>query len=139
MKTNGVNYQLVSPHLHCRNAAKRAISIFKDHFIAVLASIDGHWPMHLWCHLLLQCTMRTLNMLCASQLNPNSQPKPSLMGYSILIGPHWHLGAQESSSKKTCPPIMGTTWHAWMVPWTIPQALLLLPSLCQQDSPCPSC
>lgn len=79
MKTNGIDYQLVPPHLHRRNAAERAISTFKDHFIAGLASTDGRWPMHLWCRLLPQCTM-TLNMLRASRLNPKLSAEAQLNG-----------------------------------------------------------
>jgi hypothetical protein len=28
-----IQYQLVPPHIHCRNAAERAIQTFKAHFI----------------------------------------------------------------------------------------------------------
>jgi hypothetical protein len=79
VKTNGIDYQLVLPHLHGHNAAERAISTFKDHFIAGLASTDGPWPMHLWCRLLPQCTM-TLNMLHALQLNSKLLAKAQLNG-----------------------------------------------------------
>jgi hypothetical protein len=37
---NMIQYQLVPPHIHCRNAAERAIQTFKAHFIAGLCSID---------------------------------------------------------------------------------------------------
>jgi len=43
----GVDYQLVPPHLHCRNAAEQAIRTFKNHFIAGLCSVDRQFPIHL--------------------------------------------------------------------------------------------
>jgi hypothetical protein len=36
----GLDYQLVPPHIHQRNAAERAIRTFKNHFIAGLCSAD---------------------------------------------------------------------------------------------------
>jgi hypothetical protein len=48
MTQNEVNYQLVPPHIHRRNSARRAISSWKDHFIAGLSSTDKQFPMHLW-------------------------------------------------------------------------------------------
>jgi hypothetical protein len=38
--TNNVEYQLVPPHCHRRNAAERAIRTFKEHFVAGLSSVD---------------------------------------------------------------------------------------------------
>jgi hypothetical protein len=131
MKTNGIDYQLVLRHLHCRNAAKHAISTFKDHFIAGLASTDGRWPMHLWCRLLPKCTM-TLNLLRASQLNPNYQPKLNSMEYLTLIEPNWHLQAQESSSTKNPPSAnhgrhMGWLDGTWAQPSSITDATRYTP------------
>jgi hypothetical protein len=42
-----VEYQLVPPHCHRRNAAERAIHTFKEHFVAGLASVDPDFPLHL--------------------------------------------------------------------------------------------
>jgi hypothetical protein len=39
-KDFGLAYQLVSPHIQCRNAAEHAICTFKNHFIAGLCSAD---------------------------------------------------------------------------------------------------
>jgi hypothetical protein len=69
MTQQNVDYQLVPPHIHRQNATKCAISCWKNHFITGLSSTDKHWPMHLWCRLLPQCTM-TLNLLCQSRINP---------------------------------------------------------------------
>ena len=49
---NGMTYQLVPPNDHRRNAAEKAIQIFKDHFVAVLCGTDESFPMRLWCSLL---------------------------------------------------------------------------------------
>ena len=57
-----IDYQLTPPHIHCRNAAERAIRTWKNHLIAGLSSTDDNFPMHLWCRLIKQATM-TLNML----------------------------------------------------------------------------
>jgi hypothetical protein len=51
---NDVEYQLVPPHCHRRNAAERAIRTFKEHFVAGLSSVDPTFPLHLWDILLTQ-------------------------------------------------------------------------------------
>ena len=38
------SYQLVLPHVHCRNAAEREIWTFKAHFISVLVGVDPRFP-----------------------------------------------------------------------------------------------
>ena len=50
---NKMKFQLVPPHDHRRNAAEKAVQIFKDHFVAVLCGTDDTFPMKLWCQLLL--------------------------------------------------------------------------------------
>ena len=57
-----IDYQKVPPHVHRRNAAKRAIRTFKNHFIAGLCSLDKKFPIHLWDKLLEQAEI-TLNLL----------------------------------------------------------------------------
>jgi hypothetical protein len=52
--TQNIDYQLVPPHCHRRNAAERAIRTFKEHFVAGLSSVDPSFPMHLWDRLLPQ-------------------------------------------------------------------------------------
>jgi hypothetical protein len=66
---NYVEYQLVPPQCHRRNAAERAIHTFKEHFVAGLASVDPDLPLHLWDHLLPQAEM-TLNFLHKSRHHP---------------------------------------------------------------------
>jgi hypothetical protein len=67
--TNDVEYQLVPPHFHRRNAAERAIRTFKEHFVAGLSSVDPTFPLHLWDILLPQAEI-TLNLLLTSRLQP---------------------------------------------------------------------
>jgi hypothetical protein len=66
---NDVDYQLVPPHFHRRNAAERAIRTFKEHFVAGLSSVDPTFPLHLWDRLLPQAEI-TLNLLWTSRLHP---------------------------------------------------------------------
>jgi hypothetical protein len=66
---NDVDYQLVPPHCHRRNAAERAIRNFKKHFVAGLSSVDPTFPLHLWDRLLPQAEI-TLNLLRTSILHP---------------------------------------------------------------------
>jgi len=69
MTTEGIDYQLVPPHLHCHNAAELAICMFNNHFIAGLCSTNKNFPFHLWDKLLLQAKL-TLNLLHGSCINP---------------------------------------------------------------------
>jgi hypothetical protein len=65
MSNEGVDYQLVPPGMHRRNAAERAIHSFKNHFIAGLCSVHKHFPLHLWDRLVPQAVI-TLNMMRGS-------------------------------------------------------------------------
>jgi hypothetical protein len=67
--TNDVEYQLVPPHCHRRNAAERAIQTFKENFVAGLSSVDPSFPLHFWDRLLPQAEI-TLNLLRTSRLHP---------------------------------------------------------------------
>jgi hypothetical protein len=67
--TNDVEYQLVLPHFHRRNAAERAIHNFKEHFVAGLVSVDPDFTLHLWDRLLPQAEL-TLNQLRTSRQHP---------------------------------------------------------------------
>ena len=74
-----VSYQLVPPNLHRNNAAEKAISTFKDHFVAILCSCNPGFPTHLWCRLVAQATT-TLNLLRKSNINPRLSAKVQLNG-----------------------------------------------------------
>jgi hypothetical protein len=60
--TNNMTYQLVPPHDHQCNKAKKAVQTFKDHFAAILCGADKSIPLNLW-DLLLRQAKHTLNML----------------------------------------------------------------------------
>jgi hypothetical protein len=79
MRQANVDFQLVPPYNHQQNAAKRAIGIRKDHFVAGLASLNPDFPMHLWCRLIHQCT-QTLNLMRPSRINPRLSAKAQLNG-----------------------------------------------------------
>ena len=79
LQSEEVEYQLVPPHIYRRNASKRAICTFKNHFIASLTSTDPNFPLSNWCRLLPQAEL-TLNLLRASRLNPK------LLAYAQLEG-----------------------------------------------------
>ena len=74
-----IDFQLVPPGIHRRNAAERAIRTFKNHFIAGLCSVDKHSPLHLWDRLLPQAVL-TLNLLRGSRLNPRLSAWAQLHG-----------------------------------------------------------
>ena len=67
----GVEFQLVPPNMHCRNATERVIRSFRAHFIAILAGVASNFPHNLWDLLLLQTKM-TLNMLCQATSDPTT-------------------------------------------------------------------
>ena len=71
MEKQGIQYQLVPPHIHRRNAAERAVQTFKHHFLAILASCDPDFPVSEWDRLLDQAEL-TLN------INRNSRSNPKL-------------------------------------------------------------
>lgn len=69
LKENKIDFQLVPPHQHRRNAAEQAIRTWKNHFLAILCSTDDGFPLHLWDRLLPQANL-TLNLLRGSRINP---------------------------------------------------------------------
>ena len=73
--------QVVEPHNHRVNAAKRAIQTFKVAFIAALATTDSNFPLQLWDRLTPQ-VKDTLNLLCTSRVDPTK------FAYEILNGPY---------------------------------------------------
>ena len=79
LRQKGIDFQLVPPHNHRRNAAERAIQTFKNHFISILCGTDKLFPLHLWCRLLPQATT-TLNLLRSSRLNPRLSAEEHLNG-----------------------------------------------------------
>ena len=76
---NECKLQLVEPHKHRVNAAKRAIQTFKDAFIPALAMTDGNFPLQLWDKLTPQ-VQDTLNLLRTLGIDPSKS------AYEILNG-----------------------------------------------------
>lgn len=74
-----MDYHLVPPHNHRRNAAERAIRTYKNHFLAGLASVHPDYPISQWDRLIFQSTL-TLNHLRNSRVNPK------LSAYAYLFG-----------------------------------------------------
>ena len=79
MKLLDVNFQLVPPHNHRRNAAERMIRTFKNHFVSILCSTDKNFPMSEWDQLLPQAEL-TLNLLRSSRINPRMSAWTQLEG-----------------------------------------------------------
>ena len=76
----GIDFQLVPPVQHRRNAAERAIRTWKNHFIAILATADDGFPLHLWDRLIFQANL-TLNLLRGSRLNPALSAWAQIFGH----------------------------------------------------------
>ena len=79
-ENEGIQYQLVPPHMHRRNAAERAIETWKEHFIAGLSSIHPHFLMIEWDHLIYQ-GMMTLNFLRNARVNPRLSAREYIFGH----------------------------------------------------------
>ena len=79
MTNEGIDYQLVPPHVHRRNAAERAIRTLKKHFVATLCSTDPAFPLYLWDRLLPQA-MLSLNLMRGSRMNTKLSAYVQLFG-----------------------------------------------------------
>jgi hypothetical protein len=73
--------QLVEPHNHRINAAKRAIQTFKNHMIVGLCTASKDFPSLLWDYLIPQA-QDSLNMLRTSRVHPK------VSAYHVLEGVH---------------------------------------------------
>jgi hypothetical protein len=107
IKSKGIDYQLVPPHSHRRNAAERAIQTFKNHFVACICTTDKHFPMHLWDRILPQA-ITTLNLLRTSRLNPRLSAEEHLNGtFNFNRTPLAPLGTRVVIHEK---PTQRRTW-----------------------------
>jgi hypothetical protein len=79
LKKKQIQYQLVPPHVHRRNAAERAIRTYKNHLLAILAGADPDYPITEWDRFLPQCQI-TLNLLRNSHVNPKLSAHAYLFG-----------------------------------------------------------
>ena len=84
IEKNNIQFQLVPPHIHHRNAAERAIQTFKHHFLCTLATCDKNYPLAEWDRLLVQAE------IMLSLLIQNYQLMPMFLASSILIKLLWH-------------------------------------------------
>jgi hypothetical protein len=69
IRANRLMIQLVPPYNHRVNAAGRAIGIFKENFVAALATVNNLCPLQLWDEFLPQVEL-TLNLISFSRCNP---------------------------------------------------------------------
>jgi hypothetical protein len=69
IRSKKMDIHLVPPHNHRVNAAKRAITTFKEHFISTLATVNKDCPLQLWDDFLPQVEL-TLNLLQFSHRDP---------------------------------------------------------------------
>jgi hypothetical protein len=74
-----MDINLVPPHNHRVNAAKRAIAIFKKHFISALATVNRNCPLQLWDDFLPQVEL-TLNLLQIFQWDPTKSANKEVNG-----------------------------------------------------------
>jgi hypothetical protein len=79
IRTKKLDIQLVSPHNHRVNAAERAITTFKEHFVTALATVNMNCPLQLWDEFLPQVEL-TLNLLRFSRQNPLISANNKLYG-----------------------------------------------------------
>ena len=101
------NYQSVLPNTHQNNAAKRAISTFKAHFLAIPAGVAPDFPRNLW-DLLLPQTELTLSLLRQATLEPSRSAWSYFHGpFNYNATPIGPLGCDIIAPKKT------GTRHSW--------------------------
>ena len=81
----GVEFQLVLPDMHRRNAAERAIWSFKAHFLPIPGGVASDFLHNLW-DLLLPETEMTLNMLRQAASDPAISAWDFLSGRKINYG-----------------------------------------------------
>ena len=116
MHACSIQFQLVPPHVHHQNAAEQAISTFKNHFIAGLASMDPNFPLQYWDKLLPQAEL-TLNLLCSSWINPQLSTYAQLFGAfdynkTPLAPPGIHILAHEKPNQcSTWAPHGAEGWY----------------------------
>jgi len=79
IRSNKMDTHLVPPLNHRVNAAKRAIAIFKEHFISALATVDKDCPLQLWDDFLPQVEL-TLNLLQFLQRDPTKSANEEVNG-----------------------------------------------------------
>jgi hypothetical protein len=77
-----IAFQCVSPKEHHANAAERSIRTFMNHFIATLCTVDYHFPLTEWDHLLPQTL---LSHILLSPLMHLYLATTILIAYQLLL------------------------------------------------------
>ena len=96
----GVGYQLVPPHIHCRNTAEHPIRTFKK-ILSTLSGMAPNYPNNLW-DLLLPQTDLTLNIPRKSTLNPKISAWEYLQGsFDYKATPLGPIGCPVMIHRKT--------------------------------------
>jgi hypothetical protein len=115
LTSTSVDFQLVPPHNHRRNAAERAIRTWKNHFIAILAATNDGFPLYLWDMLRKPISPSTSSVVRASIPNSRLTPKStvSLTTTTPLAPPGTRAFAHEA--KDTCRSWAAHTSEGWYV------------------------
>ena len=79
LQDENIDFQLVPTNMHRRNASGWAIRKFKNHFTAILCSINPDIPLKFWDRLLYQETTN-LNLMRKSIINTNLSTHEQLFG-----------------------------------------------------------
>jgi len=94
LKSTAIELELTPVDHHRTNKAERAISTWKDHFIAVLATTDPNSPLSLWEDYVEQAEL-TLNCMRTSPASPVLSAWEALCGlFDIMATPIAPLGMQ---------------------------------------------
>jgi len=92
LATTHTKLELTPVAQHRTNKAERAISTWKDHFIATLATTDPNCPLSLWEDFVEQAEL-TLNCMRASPVHPSLSAWEALCGqFDVLATPIAPLG-----------------------------------------------
>jgi Reverse transcriptase (RNA-dependent DNA polymerase) len=92
LASTSIRLELTPVAQHRTNKAERAISTWKDHFIATLATTDPDCPLSLWEDFVEQAEL-TLNCMRVSSVHPSLSAWEALCGpFDILATPIAPLG-----------------------------------------------
>ena len=111
-KEDDVEYQLVPPHIHRRNAVKCAIRTYKNHLIAGLYTCDPKSPSREWDRLLSQCNI-TINLLRSARHNPSLSEYATLLrnfnfNATAMVTHGTKVVVHEKTKRQV---VMGRTWN----------------------------
>jgi hypothetical protein len=94
-----VSLQLVEPHNHRVNTAKRAIQMFKNRFIGALGTTDANFPIQLWTNLPLKSRTPSIFSVAHAFILTTQLTKP-LKGHMTRTATQWPPPAPRPSSMK---------------------------------------